>query len=161
MPANRLLDLKLKCIFDFTEAEQQKLQHLQQQSDQSTTIATSQQQPAPAQAQQQQKQAANTTSSSVASNKSSTKAAFNNAAADSNDSHGANDFESMPSIAHSNAQSTTNKSAAGASATGISREKNDNILNELKLAKQENEALRKEINRLKVIETTKLILYKK
>ena len=156
------MDMKLKCIFEFTEEEQKKLQHLKQVSD------------APSNTSQQQ----NATLANASGQKSTSSTNKQPRAADayssSADTH-ANDFESMTSLntnagtnANANANSnvaTTNSRAGALAATGVAKttttatsasssgqadSKNENTLNELKFYKQENEALKREVNRLKV-----------
>ena len=153
------MDMKLKCIFEFTEEEQQKLQHLKQVSDapsntsqqSSTTLSntTSSQKSTSSTGGTKQQQQANSSSSS-----SSKTDVYSSA-----DTH-ANDFESMTSlntntgIINPTTTTTTSRSGAGSvaakTATTTSDSKNENTLNELKFYKQENEVLKKEVNRLKV-----------
>ena len=153
VPASRLLDLKLKCLFEFTEAEQQKLSQQHQQQQQSEQH----QQP------QQQNQTINnssnlasvtaintttnefleTTSTAVPVapiSKVSTKQPVQTAKQATKPNQNDDDFVSAPL----NKTNTTNSAAA------IRHDKNDNLLNELKLTKEENDSLKKEIARLKV-----------
>ena len=154
------MDMKLKCIFEFTEEEQQKLQHLKQVSDapsntsqQSTTLpntTSGQKSTSSTGIKQQQQQQPNSSSSSKTDVYSSA------------DTH-ANDFESMTSLNTNTGiinPTTTTTSRSGAALAGsasaktttttTSDSKNENTLNELKFYKQENEVLKKEVNRLKV-----------
>lgn len=158
--------MKLKCVFEFTEAEQQRLQHLTPQSEQSMTTSTSNQT-----AGSNQKPVGNTSSALPLATSTLNKqqsqqqiqqqvsAKAKNLNNDDDDST-VNGFESMSSISNTTSsagtinRSTVNTSTPSTTAVvgggGASREKNDNVLNELKLFKQENEVLKKEINRLKV-----------
>lgn len=157
----RLLDMKLKCVFEFTEAEQQRLQHLTPQSDQSMTTSTTNQSVG-------SKQLGNTSNISTVTstlnkpqsqqqqqqNVSKAKTLNND-----DDDSTVNGFESMSSISNTTSsagtinRTTVNNATTSTPSTAVvgnvAREKNDNVLNELKLYKQENEVLKKEINRLK------------
>lgn len=162
LPANRLMDMKLKCIFEFTEEEQAKLQHLKQVTDGPSNISS---QSATLPNASGQKSTSSTGSSKQTSSSSSSKQSSDVYSA-SGDTH-ANDFESMTSLntnaTNINPTPTTTASRSGASAaataalksstttsaSGQSDSKNENTLNELKFYKQENEALKKEVNRLK------------
>ncbi len=170
MSASRLLDLKLKCLFEFTEAEQQKLsqQHQQQQQQQqqneqqnqtlvnSSNLAsvtanntnileqtTIKQKQTNQQQQQQPTVTKNTNKLSNAADVYST----------ATESQSSSDFDSTSNVVNSSNISKINNSipltiAANVSATR--QDKNDNLLNELKLTKEENDTLKKEIARLKV-----------
>lgn len=150
------MDMKLKCIFEFTEEEQQKLQHLKPSSDAPTNNIS------------QQSVTLTNAGGQKSTSSTSSKPTSKPAAADvysAADAH-ANDFESMTSLntnTSSNITATTTtanaRSTAAAAATaaavkatpsGQQDSKNENTLNELKFFKQENEALKKEVNRLKV-----------
>lgn len=122
LPANRLLDLKLKCIFDFNEGEQ-----TQPTSEPELDKVVKQSQTSSAPSPQATTTAILTPTATPSSQVSSTS---------SNQSNQTN----TPKTA-----ATTNKSDVQA------RTNDENTLNELKLARQENEFLKKEINRLKVI----------
>lgn len=160
MSANRLLDLKLKCIFEFTELDHaragQPVNTTATSLDDGKVIAN--------ESTSKPSSGRSNTSSSTTSNTSSSKDTYVNA----NDMSTANDFDSTavsikPSSQYtSNQKNTTTPAAAVAantnnnnnsttSSTAASRlEKNDNTLNELKQLKQENDSLKKEVARLKV-----------
>lgn len=124
MPATRLLDLKLKCIFELTESDQQRLQSQQQAVGNDTTTIKSNESGVKSSG----KSASNVSSSSIS------KDTFVQAASD---------FDSTY------VQKTA---AANTTAAPVSSrlDKNDNTLNELKLLRQENDNLKKEVARLKV-----------
>ncbi|CAF0725568.1 unnamed protein product [Brachionus calyciflorus] len=129
----RLLDIKLKCLFEQTESEQQTKQ------DQTKTESKPVQQVAQPQTIQHE-----------------TKSQNRNVEVSST----ANDFESAPSsLVNKSSQSNTNTATNNTISTtsnnnnnsnNIARlDKSDNVVNELKQVKQENELLKKEINKLK------------
>jgi hypothetical protein len=140
-PATRLLDLKLKCIFDFTEAEQSRLPNLQQVSE-STVIPSSKEGSISKADTHKQQSHSTSTSSNLSMSQGGTKGNSDNfsTAADSNDFDSSIVKQKILNI--SNTNSPNNSSSRP--------EKNDNTINELKLLKQENEMFKKEITRLKV-----------
>ncbi len=122
LPANRLLDLKLKCIFDFNEGEQTQ----------------------PTSEPELDKVAKQTQNSSAPSPQATNAAILTPTATPSSQ-------VSSTSTSQSN-QTNTPKTAVTTNKSDVQARTNDeNTLNELKLARQENEFLKKEINRLKVI----------
>lgn len=182
--ASRLLDLKLKCLFEFTEAEQQRLSQLTPQTQNDSvsvqTVSTkfdtaSSQQSEQIQAQQPPKKSATSSSSSAAttttnstSNKSNsnTNNPYNNNTSSldqTNDQTGvANDFESFNKTTSANNKTLVNNTTLIPNTpntntnntntntiTSANTNKNDNLVNELKQSRQENESLKKEISRLK------------
>lgn len=168
--ASRLLDLKLKCIFEFTEAEQQKL--ASQMSDVSTiqsntsiippsanttldsNISKTQLSSQTAAQLQKPAQTAAAAAAAVATAPSILKQSVSKQANDV--SHP--DFDSYQHSNTNNAQTNSSNLANNktpvttTAATPVGKQisdKNDNLANELKLAQQENEALKIEITRLK------------
>jgi len=151
---SRLLDLKLKCLFEFTEAEQQKLSQKQPQTNENNSkiddssnlgsvtaintftnndseLAAPPVKVAPKPAPQPQ------TTNQV--NKQQPQPA--NRPSDTFSNHDPHsDFNSTPVV-----RPTPNAGIAGA----IRNDKNDNLENELKQTKDENNSLRKEIDRLR------------
>ncbi len=145
-PASRLLDLKLKCIFDFTEAEQSRLPNLQHVSE-STILPSSKEGTTPKSDSQKQ---SHSTSASTNLNQSATKANSIDTFTTAVDvSHG-NDFDSSLVKQKLLNTSNPNTNSPNSNNANIRPEKNDNTINELKLLKQENEMFKKEITRLKV-----------
>lgn len=137
--SKRLLDLKLKCIFDFTDAENNKLANstsqpqanesavvnssnlsTYQQVDTTVKKETNKEQQAPAQVNTRQSVAA---TESMQDSKAST----NN---------------SQPEV-------TQTKPPAASSAPRQQADKNDNLANELKVVQKENEALKIEVANLR------------
>jgi hypothetical protein len=162
--ASRLLDLKLKCLFEFTEAEQQKLsqQHQQQQQQneqQNQTLVNSSnlasvtanntnilEQTTIKQKQTNQQQQPPVTKNT---NKLSNAADVYSTATESQSS---SDFDSTSNVVNSSNISKINNNIPSTIAANVSatrQDKNDNLLNELKLTKEENDTLKKEIARLK------------
>jgi hypothetical protein len=167
-PASRLLDLKLKCLFEFTEAEQLKLSQLQPVND-STVIPPqkndrTQSSTAKNDTQQQQQHSSSTSSqqpTKTPSTSSRSSDIYSTANSDSQQtSSSTNDFDSNiktsnyttgstnPNINNNNNSPYNNNNSSSIS-SNARPEKNDNTINELKLVKQENEFFKKEINRLK------------
>jgi hypothetical protein len=147
----RLLDLKLRCVFEYTEQEQQKLVQQQQQF-------TNEQQPAqpqqPPQQQQQQQLSSNQSKSNV--NRPSSLQSANRSNNDayvsaSNEQHNASDFDSTTIAAPAKTFTTSaGGNTLSSSPASLRQDKNDNVLNEIKLIRQENEQLKKENRILKV-----------
>ena len=147
--------MKLRCLFEFTEAEQQRLA-LQQPipnepaantASTATTIPNSQQNSKSID--QETKQAVSQASKSIVTNLSQLEkppvaniqanpaSTVTASIAKSSDSDAlTKDFDSNNSIKNSFYKQSTDR--------------NDNLLNEIKLVKQENENLKKEVARLKV-----------
>lgn len=124
VPATRLLDIKLKCIFETNESDQAKSQEKTESKQVQSPVVQSPQ---------------------VQSSRQESKTQVNRTAVEANSS---SDFESMPtSIPTKPSQQNTNNSN---NTTRL--DKNDNVANELIQFKQENELLKKEINKLKVLE---------
>lgn len=162
--ASRLLDLKLKCIFEFTEAEQQKL--ASQMSDVSTIQSNTSIIPASANTTLDTTSKVQASSQSVLSKPAVTQSilkqpAAATATAVNKQTEEAADFESLQYANSNNTQAnnstlvnnktpvtTSTNATAGASSPKIS-DRNDNFANEYKLAQQENESLKKEVARLK------------
>jgi chemotaxis protein histidine kinase CheA len=162
------LDLKLKCLFEFTEAEQQRLSQLTPQNNESVSISRANNTTAnnttanttantlystassqsvletTASQQQQQPQTQAPKPNKSLSTTSSRTSDYQSAANDSAVSSPSSDFESSR-----NANKTVTSSSPAATAAA-KLDKNDNLVNELKLAKQDNENLKSEVKRLKV-----------
>ena len=187
MPPTRLLDLKLKCLFEFTEAEQQRLSQLTPQSNESVSIqssksnttasgmassalpasqystvssqqsveavsgASSTQPASKAAAAVSKTSKPNAAAAAVAANISTADYSINDSTAVS---AGGNDFESFNRTQVNTSKSSNSTAAAtaaaAAAAAAAKTDKNDNLVNELKLVKKENEILKKEVSRLKV-----------
>lgn len=151
MPPTRLLDLKLKCIFELTESDQQRVQQQVAQTQPVTAAAA--------------ESTTNKTSadSSLKSAKSAMSGVSTSSFAKDNFMPATSDFDST--TAHKTTAGTPAASAAISAAAGTGTpsaasvssrlDKNDNTLNELKLLRQENDNLRKEVARLKV----RILLY--
>lgn len=169
--ASRLLDLKLKCIFEFTEAEQQKLSLQHQQNEQqnqtqsnssnlasvtatektldsttvtSTNVPTQKPKQTSQPPQQQPSQSAGKHATAGAGKGYSN---ANDVYSNATDTHTAGaDFESTlnhtPTVINTTSKPTVNAAPAR-------QDKNDNLLNENKQMKEENDYLKKEIARLK------------
>lgn len=151
---SRLLDLKLKCIFELTESDQQRLQQQQQSGGGESK-------------QQQQQDTSKLSASSTASKSSVSSSSFSTANKenfvqatadfDSSSSHQQQQtYAQKASNVPANSPATVAAAAAAATTTttlgsgGSSRlDKNDNAINELKWLKQENERLTREVARLK------------
>lgn len=149
---SRLLDLKLKCIFELTESDQQRLQQQQQQGGGESK-------------QQQQQDTSKLSASSTASKSSVSSSSFSTANKenfvqatadfDSSSSHQQQQtYAQKASTVPANSPATVAAAATTATTTlgsgGSSRlDKNDNAINELKWLKQENERLTREVARLK------------
>jgi hypothetical protein len=161
VPASRLLDLKLKCLFEFNESDQAKLSNSSSTAaggadkiEKSSSMRTSTSKP-----NETYVQASDLHSNDFESTYSSTskqQAAANQQLANANLNTNSNN--SSASSATSVAASQSSAAVAAAFSTASSNlisaasrlDKNDNTLNELKLLRQENDSLKKEINRLKV-----------
>lgn len=153
VPASRLLDLKLKCLFDFTEAEQSRLNRLAPVSD--TTLPH----------QPSSNSSTTTVSSSVAPGTDNTKQSASNAMHRQTSSSSAMTQSRVSQM--SNVSNVSNASSVGdvfshandaqqngdADLSKVNRsrleQKDDNTLNELKMLKKENESLTLEVKRLK------------
>lgn len=147
--SSRLLDLKLKCIFEFSADEQQKISTNAQSNDLSTmsntstyTSLDSTKQP-PAKTVEETRPAAPASAQQPASRQSARhiEPAISNP-------------NSNESVVKSSAASTlmTSEKAPNAVSAVRQTDKTDNLSNELKVVQQENEALRKEIAGLKEAE---------
>lgn len=150
--SSRLLDLKLKCLFEFTEAEQQKLSQQHQQNEQTqntsnlasvTAVNTTNILETTAINQTTKKQATNIQLpvSKHTQRLSNANDVFSNA----NEQQSSTDFDSTTNTVCNN----STKTSSSANATAARQDKNDNLLNELKLTKEENESLKKDNARLK------------
>jgi len=154
--SSRLLDLKLKCLFEFTEAEQQKLSQQHQQNEQQNQTQNT--------SNLASVTAVNTTTNNIlettSNNQTTKKQATNiqlpvskhttrlsNATdvySNASEQQSSTDFDST-----TNTVSNSTKTSSSANATAARQDKNDNLLNELKLTKEENESLKKDNARLK------------
>lgn len=173
--ASRLLDLKLKCIFEFTEAEQQKLSLQHQQNEQqnqtqtnssnlasvtatektldSTTLTStiaSTQKPKQtnqlATSQPPQQQPSQSASKHAVTGKAYSNA--NDVYSNAADTHtAAADFDSI--LNHNTPAVINNLTKPIVNTAPARQDKNDNLLNENKQIKEENDHLKKEIARLK------------
>lgn len=162
MPTSRLLDLKLKCVFEFTEAEQQRLPQLTPQtndtlsiqSSRSSTGASSQDTLSTASTQSKPSSTASSTPSQRSTTTVTSAAAAAPVVATSNKQAAAAINTTVDSLStslndfDSTARSFNKTLNSGPAAAKL--DKNDNLSNELKLSRQENESLKKEIARLKV-----------
>lgn len=156
VPASRLLDLKLKCIFELTETDQQRIQTQQQQQQQQTAPAENKS------SNNNNNDAAikNAKSTSSVSSSSFSKDTYVAAASDFDSTHHVNTTSSnKSSAAGSNASSpvvsTVGSVSSSTSSTSVNPavssrvDKHDNTLNELKMLRQECETLKRENIRLK------------
>jgi hypothetical protein len=151
-PSSRLLDLKLKCCFEFTEAEQLKLANLAPVSEatiipQSKTLTTTTTTTTSA---AEKIQEANMDKAPSEPSSSLTKQ-FVNTHESTNSNNLVNTTPNTSSIANMiNYANINNKNNISPSSISSN---NDNQVNELKLVRQENELFKKEISRLKEEET--------
>lgn len=126
VPPTRLLDIKLKCLFEQPDSEQTRI-------DQSKPEKTLQSSQLPHQTKQETRSQSNRSSNF--------------------DENINNKFESAPSINSKSPLLNTNNN-------NLARlDKNDNLANELIQSRQENDLLKKEINKLKVIFYFYLLIY--
>ena len=166
MPTSRLLDMKLRCVFEFTEAEQQRLQSPQanDQGNLSTvstgssaslnTTRTLEQEVKPAPAPVQAPKPVNIPTQPAPVKSISPNVSVTNTLSSSNTPVNAttNKINDIDLLAK-DFESTIVNSTVKAPAVTLSRmnaDKNDISSNEMKLLKIENENLKKEIGRLKV-----------
>lgn len=143
VPATRLLDIKLRCIFEQTESEQQQGQQQQQSQPQPQP----QQQSSSQKPQNEVKQTTETTKAqAISTSAQSPTAGVKQQQQDSrqtpNRTETSADFESAPSSLVVKSHNVNNSNNARL-------DKSDNVVNELIQVKQENELLKKEINKLK------------
>lgn len=159
LPANRLLDLKLKCIFEQTETGQTRAVDQQQKVDNVGTPSVSSSSSNTAVTNSATiRNANNNNSNSLSNQQSSPSPVQSNKATRQTDDYqtaSSTDFDStrssqVGSQLNSTVVNNTNSNTTSSSTTASRLDKNDNTLNELKLLRNENDKLKKEIERLKV-----------
>jgi hypothetical protein len=155
-----LLDLKLKCLFEYSEAEQNRLSKMSEQSEGTQSL------PPQTTVNNSNNMNGGTAKSSLsaptgplaASRQVSSKSHLSNVSNSSMDvySHATDnstaDFEStLPTKVHSKqTKASTSPTSTHSPNDSIRKEKDDNTINELKLLKKENESLLRENTTLKV-----------